>query len=113
VGAGGGASGAGALADGVGAWSGAGAAAAGAAGGADDALFSAGGVLLHPQKTRTLSRLSNNIRWIGVASSRSELSLFGFFPPGLFMFLPPSRKGGRANLLRRILKDPRQREPFL
>ena len=46
------------LAAGAGAWSGAGAA-AGAVGGADEALFSAGGVLLHPHNTRTPTKLDN------------------------------------------------------
>ena len=55
------ASGAGALAVAGGAWSGAGAA-AGAAEGADEALFSAGGVLLHPQNITTPTRLTNNVR---------------------------------------------------
>jgi hypothetical protein len=111
VGAGAGAAGAGSLAAGAGAWSGAGAA-AGAVGGADEALFSAGGVLLHPHNTRTPTKLSNNMRWIRVASTPSRLVLFRFLPPGLFMFLLTLGRVFDAKLGKRILTDPRQREPL-
>ena len=77
--AGAGAAEAGTLAAGGGGWSGAGAA-AGAAGGEDEALVSAGGVLLHPQNTRTPSKLTDNMRWI-VALSPCMLVVFRFLLP--------------------------------
>ena len=57
MGAGASGAGAGALAAGAGDCSGAGA----AAGGADEALFSAGGVLLHPQNRKSPTKLSNKM----------------------------------------------------